>query len=88
MTSRPDVLTSREWEIASLVADARTDKDIAAELGLTIGTIRFRLSRIYHKLGLTDRNCRVALANVVNAWRWKHDPSGLFSVARGLDRNG
>jgi ATP/maltotriose-dependent transcriptional regulator MalT len=48
-------LTAREQEIASLVAEGRTNKQVAAALFLSDRTIEHNLSRIYAKLGVRTR---------------------------------
>src|SRR5262245_5877617 len=48
-------LTSREAEIARLVARGLRNKEIARELHLSEGTVKMHLHRIYYKLGLCGR---------------------------------
>jgi DNA-binding NarL/FixJ family response regulator len=48
-------LTAREREIAALVAEGRTNKQVAAVLFLSDRTIEHNLSRIYAKLGVRGR---------------------------------
>ena len=48
-------LTEREREIAELVANGRTNKEIAATLYLSEKTVRNALTRIYAKLGVRSR---------------------------------
>jgi DNA-binding NarL/FixJ family response regulator len=48
-------LTVREREIAGLVAEGRTNKQVAAALFLSDRTIEHNLSRIYAKLGVRSR---------------------------------
>ena len=48
-------LTSRELEIAKCVGEGKTNKEIAQELYLTIGTVKNHISVILHKLELRDR---------------------------------
>lgn len=55
---RPDgraPLSSRERETLRLVAAGRTNRQIAAELGLTPETIKTLLTRAYRKLGVQRR---------------------------------
>jgi non-specific serine/threonine protein kinase len=62
-TARPEesqaegkpLLTKREEEIAQLVADGRTNGEIAALLGLSQSTVKNRLVRIYDKVGVNTR---------------------------------
>lgn len=48
-------LTARELEIATLVADGRTNAEIAAELFLAPGTIKNHVANIQRKLGARNR---------------------------------
>jgi DNA-binding NarL/FixJ family response regulator len=59
-----DVLTERELAVARLVARARTNAEIAAELFITPGTVKTHLANIQRK---TAARNRVAIA----AWVWE-----------------
>ena len=48
-------LTDREREVLALVAEGFSNKEIAARLGLTIGTIKGYVSVILTKLEVADR---------------------------------
>ena len=54
------VLTRRELELVRLVSEGLRNKQIAFQLGITEGTVKIHLHRIYDKLGVTSR---VELAN-------------------------
>jgi DNA-binding NarL/FixJ family response regulator len=58
---KPDVLTSREREIAKLVTGAMSSKEVAAKLGLSTRTVEKHRANIYAKLGVRD---------VVGLTRW------------------
>ena len=49
-----DALTGREKEIAVLVAQGRTYKQVAAELGKAPGTVRNQIQTIYSKLQVNN----------------------------------
>ncbi|MCU6479889.1 helix-turn-helix domain-containing protein [Arthrobacter sp. A2-55] len=51
-----ETLTRRELEIARLAAGGLTDKDIAAELHVSVRTVEGHLYRSYGKLGITARS--------------------------------
>ena len=55
-------LSRREQQISRLVAQGRRNRDIAAELGITEGTVKVRLHRIYEKLGVGSRTELAILA--------------------------
>jgi DNA-binding NarL/FixJ family response regulator len=48
-------LTSREQEIAYLIGNGSSNKEIASLLKISESTVKAHLSAIYHKLGLLDR---------------------------------
>jgi DNA-binding NarL/FixJ family response regulator len=52
---RSDELTTREREIALLVADGLANKEVAAKLFVTTRTVEANLSKVYAKLGLRSR---------------------------------
>ena len=58
----PGGLTEREAEVLRLVADGRTNKDIAAHLGLSQKTVARHLSNIFVKTGVTSRAGATAFA--------------------------
>jgi two-component system, NarL family, nitrate/nitrite response regulator NarL len=50
-----DLLSPREMDVVQLVARGIRNKEIARELGLTEGTVKFYLHRIYQKLNIDSR---------------------------------
>lgn len=54
-TSLLDPLTEREREIALLMVQGCTNKEIAVRLFMSDGTIRNNISSIYSKVGTSDR---------------------------------
>ncbi len=65
-------LTDRELDVVRLVAQARTNAEIAAELFITAGTVKTHMANIQRKTGARNR---VAIA----AWAWEtghHTTSG------------
>jgi len=48
-------LTATERQIAGLVAEGRSNKEVAAALFVTVKTVEANLSRVYAKLGLRSR---------------------------------
>ena len=54
-TARPLGLSVREAEIMSLIADGRSNGEIAAQLVLAEKTVKNHVNRIYAKLGAESR---------------------------------
>lgn|GEM_PF-2869804 len=48
-------LTAREWDVLKLLAQGKSNKEIAQELVVTIHTIKIHVSNIIQKLQVTDR---------------------------------
>ncbi|NNG37722.1 helix-turn-helix transcriptional regulator [Flexivirga sp. ID2601S] len=63
---RFDALTPQEEAVATLVADGRSNKEVAAELFLSVKTVQYHLTRVYAKLGVRSRSQLAA--------RWQRDP--------------
>ena len=51
----PEVLTEREKEIARMVLDGRSNREIAQDLGITERTVKAHLGNIYEKLHVRNR---------------------------------
>jgi len=54
-TERESVLTSREQEVAALLAGGRTNREIAQTLVITVSTAERHVANILNKLGLRSR---------------------------------
>ena len=59
-------LTPRELEALKLLCQGQTNGEIATELGIAIGTVKFYTSQIYGKLGVRNRVTAVARARQLN----------------------
>lgn len=57
-----DALTEREREVLALIAAGSSNKEIAAELHLSVGTIKGYVSEILAKLGVSSRTQAALLA--------------------------
>ena len=55
-------MTSREREIALLVAKGMSNKEIGRKLSVSEGTVKIHLHNIYQKLGVSNRTSLAALA--------------------------
>ncbi len=51
----PDILTPRQWEVLEHVREGRTNEQIARELGISSDGVKFHVSEIITKLGVTSR---------------------------------
>lgn len=60
----PSPLSERETELARLIARGRSNADIAAELFISVGTVKTHVANIQSKLGTANR---VGIA----AWAWE-----------------
>jgi DNA-binding NarL/FixJ family response regulator len=58
---QPEALTARELEILALLAAGDSNKMIAARLSISIHTVKFHISSILAKLGVSSRTEAVAL---------------------------
>ena len=56
-------LTERELEVLRLIVAGRSNKEIAADLGITEGTVKTHVNHVLDKLGVNDRT-QAALAAV------------------------
>jgi DNA-binding NarL/FixJ family response regulator len=57
-----DLLSPREFEVVSLVAEARTNREIARKLYISEATVKRHLANVYNKLGASSRMEAVQLA--------------------------
>jgi DNA-binding NarL/FixJ family response regulator len=62
MGNYTDCLTRREREIVGCVADGLSNKVIAHRLGLSEGTVKIHLHKVYGKLGVQSRTALLSLA--------------------------
>jgi len=53
-------LTEREKTLLSALAKGRTNTELAAELDISINTVKFHLRNLYEKLGLNNRSQAIA----------------------------
>jgi DNA-binding NarL/FixJ family response regulator len=58
----PDGLTPREAEVLRLIAEGRTNQEIAADLVVSEGTVKTHVNRIFAKVRVRDRAQAVAYA--------------------------
>ena len=63
-----DTLTDREKEILFLIREGKTNQEIAGNLHLTHGTVKWYASQIYSKLGVSNRAEAVTYAYELDQW--------------------
>jgi DNA-binding NarL/FixJ family response regulator len=59
----PDGLSPREYEVLTLVADGRSNREIGAALFISDRTVARHLTNIYNKIGVTSRTQAARYAN-------------------------
>jgi ATP/maltotriose-dependent transcriptional regulator MalT len=59
-------LTGRELEVLSLVAAGMSNREIADQLVLSVGTVKVHTRHIYEKLGVTSRTQAIARAGEID----------------------
>ena len=64
---RPGRVTRREWAVAQLVADGRTNAEIADELGMSLPTVKTHLGKLFDKFQITNR-VQLAIAVIDRTW--------------------
>ncbi len=55
-------LSPREFEVLQLLATGLSNKEIAARLGVVVGTIKIHVANIFAKLGVSDRTQALVVA--------------------------
>lgn len=70
-------LTSREWEVLELVAQGTQNKIIAADLDLSVHTVKLHIHNLLKKIGVSNRTCAAS-------WYMQHQ-TGRGEQARGPD---
>ena len=63
-----DNLTQRELEVLRLVAEGKTNHDIAQALFVSVGTVKVHVERIIDKLGVSDRTQAAIRAVELGYW--------------------
>ena len=70
--SRPFVLSPRETEVLQMTSEGLTNVQIAGRMNVTVHAVKFHLSSVYRKLGVSNRT-EAAVAFLRNAG----EPNGL-----------
>ncbi|WP_234791211.1 LuxR C-terminal-related transcriptional regulator [Agrobacterium rubi] len=60
------LLSGRETSVLKLLADGRSNKEMARSLDISEATVKFHLKNIYAKLGVSRRGMAVSVSNQLN----------------------
>ena len=61
-TAREGILSRRERQVLGLLTEGLTYGELAAELGLSVNTVKFHLKNLYSKLGVQNRRAAIHAA--------------------------
>ncbi len=79
----PDILTPREWEVLALLRERRSNPEIAERLSISRDAVKYHVSQILTKLGLTSREEASAWRPTARPW-WAAGAALLPAFARHL----
>lgn len=60
--AQTDELSDRELEVLQLLAEGRANKEIAAKLGVSEGTVKAHFGHVFEKMGVSDRTQALLVA--------------------------
>jgi Tol biopolymer transport system component/DNA-binding CsgD family transcriptional regulator len=88
----PDVLTPREWEVLGLLREGFSNEAIAARLGISVDGVKYHVSGILSKLGVSSRKeaalwtpgRRPAPALIGSLFRHLHDSLAARAAASAV----
>ena len=83
----PEPLTDREVEVLRLVSHGHTNREVAGQLFVAVGTVKVHLEHILAKLGATDRTeaaVRAQMMGLLDDSAGRHTPSGGPNLAERL----
>jgi len=80
-TPQVEPLTEREMQVLSLLSRGLSNREIADELVVTPGTIKWYNKQIYRKLGVNSRTKAIAQANKAGLLNQSHEITSIPSVA-------
>jgi DNA-binding NarL/FixJ family response regulator len=80
MSMHLHTLTPQQTEVLKSIAEAKPNKRIAFELGITETTVKAHVTNIYRKLGVRNRSEAILLTQAINA----SNPSGQLNRERML----
>ena len=84
---RKIALTPREREIVGRLRQGLRNKQIAAEMNITEGTVKIYLFRLFHKLGVRNR-FELARCGVLDQMQFSAVPAGYMTEAASDDYTG
>ena len=66
MPMTDNLLTAREQDVLALLANGLSNRDIAAHLVFSLGTVKWYVNQIYSKLGVGSRTQAIIRARELN----------------------
>ena len=79
----PDILTPREWEVLALLREGLGNPEIAERLGVSRDAVKYHVSEILSKLGVTSREEAAVWRPYERPW-WATAVGALGGAARRL----
>ena len=80
-TPQVEPLTGREMQVLSLISRGLSNREIADELVVTPGTVKWYNKQIYRKLGVNSRTKAIAQANKAGLFNQSLEITSFPSVA-------
>jgi DNA-binding NarL/FixJ family response regulator len=77
-------MTSREWEVATLIAKGLSNKEIARLLNAREGTVKIHLHNIYEKLAIKNRTVLALMTQRVIESGSSEDRKGGAALAEAV----
>jgi DNA-binding CsgD family transcriptional regulator len=79
----PDILTPREWEVLALLREGLGNPEIAERLGVSRDAVKYHVSEILSKLGVSNREEAAVWRPYKRPW-WVAATAPLRAIARRL----
>jgi DNA-binding NarL/FixJ family response regulator len=57
---KPTRFTPQEWRILAMMLECKVNKEIGSALNISVRTVKYHVSNIYHKVGVATRSELIA----------------------------